>query len=481
MNADKDIFGRDIELEILNKLISSKKAEFLAIYGRRRVGKTFLVRSACKGCKNYLEVTGKKKASNKEHLKIFAKAFSAKFLSNTEISLNSWEAAFDLVYNQAEKNKEPFILFLDEFPWMVGKRSGLLETLDQYWNAHFSKLDNFKLVICGSASAWILKKIIHAKGGLHNRLTRILALEAFNLAKTKDYLLKKKQIVLSRDQLLELYLCIGGIPYYLDWVEAGLSASQVIQDLCFSANGILYKEFDSLFASLFEEDSGHQKIVEILAPRRYGLTRKEILKLVELSNGGGASKVLQELEASGFIKSYIPFAGSSRDKYYRLTDAYTLFYLNWIAKAKESGVRFPKDYWLLESGSQKFKIWSGYSFETVCFNHLDEILQALRIAGMKILPSTWRSQNQNGQNAQVDLVLERADRIVTLCEIKYNSAGISFNQKLKNEILKKQAIFKESTQTKFSVNSALISAGGILEKFQPQSGIVALVTTEDLI
>lgn len=478
--SDKEIIGRTKEFQLLIKSLNSEDAEFIAVYGRRRVGKTFLVRSVFAKEKNYLEIIGKKRGKTHEQLKIFAKAFSERFLSNTDIQVKSWEKAFDLAYQQALKTNKKFILFLDELPWLASARSGLLEELEHCWNAKLSKLTNFKLIVCGSAASWIHKKIIHSKSGLHNRLTGIIALEPYSLKETKEYLIKKKKYDLGFDNLLDIYMCMGGIPFYLNWVEPGLSASQVLNNLCFAKSGILYKEFESLFASLFNNSALYENIVTNLANSRLGLSRKEISKRTHYPDGGGLTEVLFNLEFSGFIKKYTPFNQSNAQAYYRLVDHYSLFYINWIAKIKSSGLKIPEEYWLSKSNSQSFRIWSGYSFEIACFNHISLIQESLGIRGMAVLPSTWRGQGQKSQ-AQIDLVLDRADNIINLCEIKFRKGGLKISNDLRSELLRKQAIFQELTQTKRPVTSVIISSHGFLDNFTPDSAVSGIVSGEDFL
>ena len=323
VESTKSLFGRVAEQAIFKKVLTSQRAELLAVYGRRRVGKTFLINSCFAAQENYFEVTGKKTGNTKKQLEVFKDAFSDTFYNVSDLNLSDWKPAFNLLYKEAKEHKSPFVVFFDELPWLASKRSGLLEELEHFWNTKFSKLDHFKLILCGSAASWMLKKIIHNKGGLHSRLTYILPIEPFSIAQANQ-LLERKGVNLSQQQLIELYMIIGGIPFYLDLVPAGLSVNQIVAHLFFSSQAILKHEFQSLFSSLFGEDRGHEKVVTTLANHRYGLTAKR-LKDRKILAGGTLTRVLRELEAAGFIRKYIPYGKNSKYAYYRLVDEYTLF------------------------------------------------------------------------------------------------------------------------------------------------------------
>lgn len=476
----KKLVGRKQEREILEAIKTSGSAELVALYGRRRIGKTFLVRSVFAEETNYLEVTGKKGGNQTVQLSSFAQAYSERFLDSANIELSSWGAAFDLIYKKAKSVSTPFVLFLDELPWLAAKRSNLLAELDHIWNTKLSLLNNIKIILCGSAASWILKRIVHAKGSLHNRLSQIISLEPFCLSEVEHFL-SSRNITLSRDQIISVYFATGGVPFYLEGIRPGKSSAQIVQDLCFSKNGILFKEFESLFSSLFDEDRGHEKIARVLARHRYGLRRSDLAEKSGFSEGGSLSRVLTELSASGFIRRYVPFAGSKNNAFYRLVDEYALFYCTWIQNAKEQELDTSNDYWLRLASTPKFATWSGYAFELLCFKHVSAIKRALGISGIHVNSSVWRYVgDENTPGAQIDLILDRADRYVNLCEIKYNTGGLQIDGKLRNQLLRRQAIFKEVTATKKALGTVLISSGGYLSAFTPDSSIIAGVSGDDL-
>ncbi len=333
------LIAREEEVSILENLYSSDRPEFLALYGRRRVGKTFLIRSFFEPKKAiFFNVTGAKKGSMGEQIGHFTERMSAIFYDGLKIQAEkTWDATFKVLTEafakQVPKNKK-IILFFDELPWMATRNSRLLEALDYYWNQFWSNDKRIKLVICGSSAAWIINKVINNKGGLHNRVTRRIHLEPFNLSQTKLFL-SSLGVKLNHHQILTLFMVMGGVPYYLLQVEKGFSAAQIIERLAFSKKSFLMDEFDNLFASLFEDGDSYIQIVRLLAAHPYGMGERTLLEtLGKYAVGGTGHKKLKELEQTGFIMSFKPLFHKKRGTYYRLTDEYTLFYLKWIEPIK---------------------------------------------------------------------------------------------------------------------------------------------------
>jgi len=297
------IIGRIEEQHRLDTLYQSQKAEFLAVYGRRRVGKTFLISQFFKNKGIYLEITGSKEASTREQLTYFYREFSALFQSEeASIAPQNWSEAFHLLTKAFEKipPSQKLVLFFDELPWLASPKSKFLSVLDYYWNRHFSKMSNILLIICGSAASWMIKKVIHHRGGLYGRLSYEIRLQPFSLSETRDFF-RAKQIELSEKQIVEVYMVTGGIPKYLSYVEKGLSSMQVINALCFTPQGPLVKEFHKLYSSLFEDAYRHTTIIALLAKKRNGLLQKEIQQQAQIPLGGRFGEILEELEESGFI------------------------------------------------------------------------------------------------------------------------------------------------------------------------------------
>ena len=330
------LIGRKKEEKTLLKALTSNEPEMVAVIGRRRVGKTFLVRSVYKDMID-LEFTGVQNASRREQLDSFH--FLLKRYAPSTTNLNSpknWLEAFHQLITVLERTvnaKKKLILFFDELPWLATKKSGFLKAMGFFWNNWASK-NNIIVVICGSAASWMIQKVVKDRGGLHNRITKRINLKPFNLAET-DAFFQHRKIKLNHYHTILIYMVMGGIPHYLKEVEAGKSAIQNIDDICFSDDGLLADEFSNLYSALFEHPENHMTIVSALANKWKGLTRAEIIQLTKLPNGGGTTKVLNELLHSGFISSYDPFGKKHKDMLYRLTDEYSLFLSPFYRKEKK--------------------------------------------------------------------------------------------------------------------------------------------------
>jgi uncharacterized protein len=453
------IIGRENEMEVLNRALLSKEAELIAIYGRRRIGKTYLVRNYFAD-RIIFELTGMNNGTMKDQLLLFTKALQS--ATNTPLAMTppaSWVEAFTSLEQVLTKlsKKKKWVIFFDEFPWLNSRRSGFLEAFDHFWNSWASRQPNLVVVICGSAASWMIENIINAKGGLHNRITRSIRLLPFTLPEAKNYL-QSISVELDNYQVLQIYMSLGGVPYYLKNVERGESATQSINRICFTQTGALRNEFENLYRSLFENADTHIKIVKALSKTPKGMTRQEIIDQIGLSSGGGTSALLNELEQSGFIQSAIPYNRTSKDAIYRLTDEYSLFYLKFIDGKKITG----KDMWLKLSAASPYKIWCGMSFETVCLKHVHLIKKALGISGIHSEESPWRhSATKNNEGSQIDLLIDRADRTINICEMKFYNGEFSIDKAYASELERKLKVFGEQTKTKKSLFLTFITTYGI--------------------
>lgn len=482
--------GRDEECKILHQIYQSKSPEFLALYGRRRVGKTFLIREYFKLKEGavFFNVTGAKNAPMKEQLKHFTAQLSGTFYGGIELKEgNNWDEAFGqltkAIKEQVSKDKK-IILFFDELPWMATRRSRVLEMLDYYWNQHWSQDERIKLIICGSSASWMINKVIRDRGGLHNRVTKELHLEPFNLSQMKQFLHARK-IKLNDRQILQLYMVTGGVPFYLTKVELGLSASQIIESLAFTKTGFFLEEFDKLFSSLFDNSDDYITLVKLLSENRYGIGQRKLLeKLGKQAVGAKGVKMLSDLEQTGFIVSFRPLYNLKRGTYYRLTDEYTLFYLKWIEPISKGIAKqaLEPNYWQDIQTTPEWYSWQGYAFESVCYKHLSSIRRALRLSP-RALPSTWRFVPKPGskkRGAQIDLLFDRPDDAITLCEIKYTDEPFTLTKDSINNIMQKISVFKERTHTKKQIFIALISANGVKNNYYADELIDHTVTLADL-
>jgi uncharacterized protein len=455
------MIGRKKELEILANAYASKKAELVAVFGRRRVGKTYLVGSFFEG-KIDFELTGLKDGTKQQQLRNFAYSLKdVQKLEDLPPPPIDWLEAFHQLKTHLETlgaTEKRKVVFIDELPWMAGGRSDFLTGFSYFWNSYAAKA-NIVVVICGSATAWMIQKIINDKGGLHNRVTRRIHLQAFTLAETEAYF-QEKHIAFDRYQLLLLYMTMGGIPHYLDQVEGDKSAIQNIDDICFQPQGLLRTEFDNLYSALFINSDRYESIVSALSSTWKGMSRAEIIAKTKISDGGGLTMMLQELEQSGFISSYIPFGKKKKDTLFRLTDCYSLFYLKFIRDIplKETIS------WQSLSKTQTWITWSGYAFENICFHHIDNIKAALGIAGVHTNQYSFLAKTTDEiEGTQIDLLIDRQDNVISLCEVKFYNDELVLTKEDADNLRRKKSIFRHVTSTKKQIFIVLITTFGLIK------------------
>lgn len=483
---DRAIVGRGEELKLLEDIIESTEPELLAVYGRRRIGKTYLISEFFKNRGIYFEITGMKNGTMAEQLFQFAYEFSRKFRRGEQVPPpKSWIEALNSLHQEIEKIAEnrKIILFFDEVPWLATPRSKFLNALEHFWNRYLSRHKNVVLVICGSSASWIIKNIINNRGGLHGRVTRKMRLLPFTLKESEEYL-RSRHIDLDRKQIIDLYMVIGGVPKYLSYVTKGKSSAQNINDICFSTHGGMYEEFDNLYKSLFDHSEHHRLVVKALAKASEGLTYEEILKAIELPSGGSFSRVIDDLVDAGFIV-YVPtFNKMKRGGIYRLVDEYSIFYLNWIFEDFKTGLQsVDADYWLKKYRSPKWLAWSGSAFEALCLKHVGQIKKALGIFGVSSIESGWRHLPKRGsrqQGAQIDLIIDRADNCINLCEMKFNDSEFTVDKAYAEKLQKKKTIFREQTKTSKTLFTTLVTTYGVKKNSYCLSVVDNQLTMDDL-
>jgi hypothetical protein len=472
------IIGRDEEKKILSDALQSRDAELIAIYGRRRIGKTFLIRNHYHKHLRF-EITGVHDASLKDQLHNFSLALqSSMAIPVVPADPGNWIDAFNLLNHHLKTllKKEPVVILFDELPWLCTPKSGFLQAFGHWWNTWASRHPLVKVVICGSAASWIIRNIINDRGGLHNRVTQRIRLLPFTLAETERFLVHQG-VRLDRYQLLQLYMAMGGIPQYLKQVKKGESAAQAIDKLCFTKNGMLKTEFDDLYQSLFAHAENHVAVVRALSKKAKGMTRAEIIQACGFTTGGWTTELFDELAQSGFISEYIPFDRTVRNVIYKLSDEYSLFFLKFIEGARATGTGT----WLQISQSQSYTSWGGFAFEAVCQKHLEAIKQSLGIAGVYTEASGWRYTPKKGETgAQIDLLLDRADHTINLCEMKFSRDEFTIDKKYAGELDNKVKIFKEQTKTKKTVFPTMITTFGTKQNIYYTGRIVSEVTMDDL-
>lgn len=469
MNA---IIGRKKEMKQLDRVVASTKSEFVALYGRRRVGKTFLVREYFQYTFDF-QLTGLANANTRQQLTNFQVSINRQFSNEIEGELPNWFQAFQHLIDHLESIEEvrKKVVFLDELPWLDTAKSDFMMALENFWNAWASNRKDIILITCGSAASWMINKLINNHGGLHNRVTYRMNIEPFTLKET-ELMLKSRQNVMNRYQILQIYMVMGGIPFYLDAVSPEKSAAQNIDELCFSKGALLATEFQNLFASLFKQSNRHESIILALSTKRKGLTRNEISLLSGINSGGSLSTLLNELEESGFISTYSQFNKKAKDTVYRLSDFYSIFYLKHI-KTNNYG----EGTWLNAIDSPAQRAWAGLAFEQVCLAHIPQIKKALGIGGVISHSSSWKSkQVENG--AQIDLVVDRRDQVINLCEIKYSLHPYKISKDYADKLLNKVGVFKTETKTKKAIFLTMISTYG-LEKNKHSASLVQQEITMD--
>lgn len=473
----KKIIGRQKQIAQLESVMASDKAEMVAVIGRRRVGKTFLVENVYQS-KIAFELTGVQFSTSKEHLQIFLAQLSKHCpLFSIEKKPTSWLEAFFMLSEALDKANftEKKVLFFDELPWLGSKRSDFLKGFSWFWNSWAVK-KNIVVVICGSAASWMIGKVLNDRGGLHNRVTQLVYLYPFTLAETEAFL-QERRIKLNRYQIAQIYMAMGGVPMYLDQLKSGLSAVQNIQNTCFEPDGYLRKEFNRLFASLFDNYENHVEIVRALANKKIGLTRNQLIDATSLTNGGMLTDILNELAQSGFIGIYNSHGKKSRESLYRLTDPYSLFYLNFL---EPLGENTHIDFTQL-SELPKWKSWSGYAFENICLYHIDQIRESLSIKGISSSVSSFFALPKDGYSgAQIDLIIDRNDNTMNICEIKFSEDDYNVTKKDVENINTKKQVFRYHTGTKKHLFTTLITTFGVIENANKINYIDQVVTLDGL-
>jgi AAA+ ATPase superfamily predicted ATPase len=452
------LIGRHTEQKLLQEAMDSGSSELIALFGRRRVGKTFLVKQYF-GDNLAFEFVGTREAKLAAQLANFSKALG-KAAGNPRLYRvpENWSDAFDQLTNFLTPilTVKRTAVFLDEFPWLNTHKSGFLPAFDHWWNSWGNNQANLVVVICGSAASWMIENIVNNKGGLHNRITRKIRLLPFNLKETEEFL-RKKNINMDRYQILQLYMIMGGVPHYLKEIRKGESAAQAVNRVCFTKDGLLQGEFKNLYHSLFDDAARHLAVVKALAKNNSGLTRNDIIDKVGLTSGGTITELLEELIESGFVMAWQPYDKKSRDTIYKLSDEFTHFYLKFMENNRASG----DNIWQSFSSGQSWKSWSGVAFERLCLKHISQIKKELGILNLYTEEATWRFLPKRGKGAQIDLLFDRKDFVINLCEMKYSENEFAIDKAYAGELENKKEVFKQQTKTKKSLFITFVTTFGL--------------------
>lgn len=451
----KQLIGREEEQGLLKKYIDSNRSEFIAVYGRRRVGKTFLVTETFKDALSF-DMTGVIDGDMKDQLVSFNIALKESGYEGK--SVTDWYGAFEALKEVVKKvpQKKPAIIFIDELPCLDTPRSGLVKALDLFWNGWANRQSNVKLIVCGSATTWIVDNIIDNHGGLHNRITHEMHIHPFTLHDTEEYL-TTYGFKWNRLAMAQTYMVLGGIPYYLSLLDNALSLPANIDQLFFSRDAELKKEFDRLFKSLFKSPQAYVDIIQLLANNKKGLTRKEISEKLKKETGGHLSKLLVNLENCDFIRKYNVRERkiNTNNGIYQLTDFYIQFYHDFCSRHTTD-----EHFWENSINSPKQNTWYGLAYERLCMAHIPQIKEALGIQRIRTEYYSWRSK-ESVPAAQVDLIIERADQIISLCEIKYSKGIYSLDAKEEERLRNRITDFADETKVKEAVQLVLITTYGL--------------------
>ncbi|MCL2045100.1 MAG: ATP-binding protein [Oscillospiraceae bacterium] len=451
------MIGRVEEQSVLNELAMSGESEFVVVYGRRRVGKTYLVRETFNN-EFFFSYTGIANIKAHQQRSEFVKALKEHGWVSKDDGFDAsknWFNAFDALrdFISAASIKERILIFIDELPWMDNKKSDFVPALENFWNGWASGHKHIMLIICGSAASWITKKIFRNKGGLYNRTTRQISLKPFTLAECREYY-ESRGISMNTQDIIESYMIFGGIPYYLRLLERRYSLALNVDNICFSEDAPLRYEFERLMDTLFSTPGKHIEILEALFAKKQGLTREAISNSINFGNGGNLTRILLELEESGFIRKYKPFGTGKKDAIYHLVDFFTSFHLTFMRSTNS------EKFWSSFIDNARHRAWSGYAFEQVCLAHINQIKKALGITGVHTDVSSWVSRG-NGKGAQIDLVIDRNDRVINLCEMKFAVGQYEITSSYDLELRNKVEAFRSATKTKKALHLTMVTTYGV--------------------
>ena len=452
-----NMIGRQEEQQELNRLYNSKESEFLALYGRRRVGKTYLVREVFDGHFAFCH-TGKSSGGLREQLLHFRKSLE-RYSDGREAVPKSWDEAFDVLKRVVEASHETRkVVFIDELPWMDTPRSKCLSALESFWNEWASARKDIFLIVCGSAASWMVKNLFRNRGGLHNRVTARICLLPFTLGECEKFA-AERSLSMSRGDIAECYMIFGGIPYYWRQLRQGKSLSQNIDAMFFKENAPLKGEFGELYKSLFGKATSYERVVEALAGKKAGMSRSEIVSIVGRGLEGGLTDILETLEVSGFIRRYRSVGKRVRDGIYQLMDNFTLFHLKFLR-----GATSDENFWQSTALSHSRAVWRGISFERLCLQHVRQIRMALGVSGVHVESYAWsHAPDENCPvGAQIDLLLDRSDGVINVCEMKYVPEKFLIDAKTEEDIMRKLSVFSSVTHTHKAVHLTMVTPFGIL-------------------
>lgn len=476
MEQTQDILvGRKAETKQLESIMASKEAEFVVVYGRRRVGKTFLVNTFFHDDYAF-KLTGLAKNSKREQLANFTATLNRYGNGRKFTKPRTWFEAFDKLRDLLEglPMNGKRIVFIDELPWMDSRGSNLISAIEHFWNDWAVTQNDLILIVCGSATSWMTKNILKNRGGLHNRVTQKVYVRPFTLAECKEYI-SSRGILMEDKEIAECYMIMGGIPFYLKNLRRGASLAQNVDEMFFMERGRLDDEFNALYASLFDKSDNYIRVVEVLSSKNKGLTREEILASTKLENNGHFTTILQNLIDCDFIRCYRGFGKKAKMGIYQLTDSFTLFYYKFIKKY----VSTDKAFWQYQVGTHLHDTWAGLAFEQLCLNHHRQIEQALGIAGVTTNVYSWTASSDENEKAQIDLIIKRADKVINVCEMKFYDGEYTMKKKDCEDMERRVRVFRSVNDIRQAIHPVLVTTYGLRQN-QYSSIFQNVVTLKDL-
>ena len=453
----ENLIGRENEIKRLDRAMSEKEAQLIIVYGRRRVGKTFLINEYYDNSFAF-KFTGSENQKNREQLKNFILELNNVSHKKHDVP-KDWTEAFFALRNHLESldSKKKQVVFFDELPWMDKINSGFLDAFEWFWNSWGSTRKNLVFIVCGSATSWMVEKLDENKGGLFNRQTCRLFLEPFDIRHTEMYL-NSRNIFWSRYDIVQVYMIMGGIPFYLRLLDSKKTLNENIDDIFFGKRAELWNEFEHLYHTLFSNSEQYIKVAEALSEKRSGLSREELVKKTGLPSNGVLTKMLSNLEKCGFIRANKEYGNKKRGMRYQLSDYYSLFYFKFIRD------NYGKDehFWSNMNDNPARRAWSGLTYEQVCKDHINQIKQTLGISGVLTEVSTWNKQgDDNEKGAQIDLIIERRDRVINLCEIKFSVREYEIDKAYDLALKNKVEVFRKATKNTDTIIITMITTYGV--------------------
>lgn len=475
--------GRKHETEELERLYASGRAELVAVYGRRRVGKTYLIDEVFKDRLAFrhtglspVEAEGKAGGILKAQLQHFYYSLQMQGMPKSHRPENWLEAFFMLEQHlRSMDNGERQVVFLDELPWLDTPNSKFITAFEGFWNSWACHRSNIMVIVCGSANSWILDKLINNHGGLYGRVTYEIKLSPFDLYGCKEFF-GSKGISLSDYDITQSYMILGGVPFYLGYFEKGRSLAQNVDALFFQSNAKLKDEYDRLFDSCFSNPDVMKSIVKALNGRNAGLSRKELVEKLKVMDSGHLSKHLKALVSSDFVFEYVPFGLSRRETHYKLVDPFCLFYLKFV----DGRTSMDESFWQHGISSQSVISWRGLAFENVCFNHIRQIKKALGISGVISTHSAWSKRADDTEGTQIDMIIERRDNVVNMCEVKFYGDEFAVSRDYHLTLMRRQELLSKMIPKRSVIHSILITTFGLA--YNEYSGdFLQTVTLADLL